>query len=254
MNIFVSSQVFRFGAARLGGVSLSLATHAGLITLAVVGTGATASFADVRISKAVPAERVLYVKTHEPEGNAAREAERAARARAAARAARWVVPDLLKLRAAIDASLVAVPNAPGVIADVDLAALAAGLTSASDFGDADTGFLIASSRVFAQPGRDGAYSENDVERTAWPKRGNPHPSYPASLLREGVEGSFPVQFVVDSTGRVDAKTMAFPQSAHPMFVRAVKQALLRSRFLPAELAGSRVRQLVQQQFTFVIGR
>jgi hypothetical protein len=39
-----------------------------------------------------------------------------------------------------------------------------------------------------------------------------------------------------------------------MFLRAVKEALLRSRYLPAELAGTRVRQLVQQQFSFVIVR
>jgi TonB family protein len=74
------------------------------------------------------------------------------------------------------------------------------------------------------------------------------------LQRQGVEGSFVVEFVVDSTGRVDEKTMTFPSTAHPMFLRAVRDALLHSRYFPAELAGMRVRQLVQQQFSFVIVR
>jgi TonB family protein len=108
--------------------------------------------------------------------------------------------------------------------------------------------------ALSHPGRDGAYTSDVVERIAWPHRDNPRPRYPSELQRAGVEGSFFVQFVVDSTGKVDEKTLAFPRDAQPGFLRAVKDALLRSRFFPAELAGMRVRQLVQQQFTFVIAR
>ena len=98
-----------------------------------------------------------------------------------------------------------------------------------------------------------AYGADVVEKIAWP-RNNPQPRYPDVLKRDGVEGSFVVEFVVDSTGRVDEKTMSFPSTAHPMFLRAVRDALLHSRYFPAELAGVRVRQLVQQQFSFVLVR
>jgi len=247
MNIFVSSQVLRFGAARLGGVSLSLVTHAGLITLAVVGSGNTASF-DTHLSNLVPAERVRYVEVSE-RGSAARAAAERALARAVKKA-RLIVPDLTMMRAAIDVSLVTVPVAPSNVGDIDVTLA----TQPSDFGEIDAAALLGMPRAYARPGRDGAYSAEVVERTAWPRRDNPSPRYPPSLLRSGIEASFPVQFVVDSTGRVDGKTLAFPASIHPMLMSAVKEALLHSRYFPAELAGARVRQLVQQQFTFLIAR
>ena len=59
---------------------------------------------------------------------------------------------------------------------------------------------------------------------------------------------------VESRPAVKSRKAAFPNDAQPGFLRAVKDALLRSRYFPAELAGMRVRQLVQQQFTFVIAR
>jgi hypothetical protein len=39
---------------------------------------------------------------------------------------------------------------------------------------------------------------------------------------------------------------------HPLFVRAVEDALALSRYLPAEAGGRRVRQLVEQTFAFRI--
>jgi TonB family protein len=145
------------------------------------------------------------------------------------------------------------PAVPDALADIDFSGR---ITDTHDFSDADTKSLLGGSAMYAlsHPGRDGAYTSDVVERIAWPHRDNPRPRYPSELQRAGVEGSFYVQFVVDSTGKVDEKTLAFPKDAQPGFLRAVKDALLRSRFFPAELAGMRVRQLVQQQFTFVIAR
>jgi periplasmic protein TonB len=130
------------------------------------------------------------------------------------------------------------------------------ITSESDFGKVDTHALVDASTMWAltHPGKHGAYTQDVVERVAWPHRDNPRPRYPSELQRAGVEGSLLVEFVVDSTGRVDEKTLTFPTDAQPGFLRAVRDALLHSRFFPAELAGMRVRQLVQQQFTFVIAR
>ena len=41
-------------------------------------------------------------------------------------------------------------------------------------------------------------------------------------------------------------------STHDLFSRAVRDALARARFTPAEAGGRKVRQLVEQAFTFRI--
>ena len=83
---------------------------------------------------------------------------------------------------------------------------------------------------------------------------NPKPVYPPSMLSAGIETAFVVQFVVDTTGRVDDHSLKFPASAGRLFVDAVQRVLLRSRYRPAELGGRRVAQFVEQQFTFRIAR
>jgi periplasmic protein TonB len=42
------------------------------------------------------------------------------------------------------------------------------------------------------------------------------------------------------------------ESAHEMFTLAVRQCLPDMRFLPAEVGGRPVRQLVQQPFSFLL--
>jgi TonB family protein len=101
---------------------------------------------------------------------------------------------------------------------------------------------------------NGAYDQDVVEKTVWPRPNNPKPAYPSSMLSAGVEAHVLMRFVVDSTGRVDAKSLVFPQGVHQLFTEAVKRALLRSRYFPAELAGRRVAQRVVQDFVFQIQR
>jgi len=250
-HTFVSSPAARFGAARLGVTSASVLAHAGLITLAAVNSGRPSSLYDPT-ERAAPNERLQFVDTHEIERRSAGSGSRALM-RAARNAARLLVPDLTRLRAVVDASLAALPTVTDVTPNFELAAH---IGDSRDFADVDMHALLNSDAIWAlaHPGRNGAYTQDIVERTAWPVKTNPQPHYPESLQHAGIEGSFIVEFVVDSTGRVDAKTLSFPNTAHPMFLRAVKDALLHSRYFPAELAGMRVRQLVQQQFTFVLTR
>jgi TonB family protein len=229
---------------------MSVVAHAGLITLAAVTSGRPTSLYDPA-ERAVPSERVLFVEAREVEHRSA--AIRNAALARGARKAGLLVPDLTKLRAVVDASIAALTKIAEVTVDFDLSART---PDARDFGDVDTHKLIDQDVMWAlaHPGPNNAFTREIVERTAWPVKDNPRPRYPEPLQRQGVEGSFIVEFVVDSTGRVDAKTLSFPSTAHPMFLRAVKDALLHSRYFPAELAGMRVRQLVQQQFTFVLSR
>lgn len=247
VHAFVSSQAARFGAARLGVASFSVITHASLITFAVVTSGPRPfSVSDART---IPVEQLHFVSTAELVAHGAT----GTLARAVKKAVRVLVPDMSRLQVVTDASLAALAKLPPVPTEIDLSSR---ITSESDFGEVDTGTLVDASAMWAltHPGKHGAYTQDVVERVAWPHRDNPRPRYPAELQRAGVEGSLLVQFVVDSTGRVDEKTLTFPNDAQPGFLRAVRDALVRSRFFPAELAGMRVRQLVQQQFTFVIAR
>ena len=250
VHAFVSSQVARFGAARFGVASFSVITHASLITFAVAVSGPRPS--SLPDARTMPVEELRFVRMPElvhrvPTGT------KGTLAHAVKRAVRLLVPDMSRLQAVTDASLAALAQLPPVPTETDLSSR---ITNQSDFGEIDTGALVNAAAMWAltHPGKHGAYTQDVVERVAWPHRDNPRPRYPSELQRAGIEGSLLVQFVVDSTGRVDEKTLTFPTGAQPGFLRAVRDALIRSRFFPAELAGMRVRQLVQQQFTFVIAR
>jgi periplasmic protein TonB len=101
---------------------------------------------------------------------------------------------------------------------------------------------------------DGIYTPSTVEKAAAPMSGNPAPIYPAALRAAQLEGTVVARFVVDSTGRAEAASITFPEASHPQFADAVRQALLRSRYLPAIVAGRPVRQLVEQRFAFTLTR
>ncbi|MGQ0649210.1 MAG: TonB family protein [Gemmatimonadaceae bacterium] len=105
-----------------------------------------------------------------------------------------------------------------------------------------------------RPVSDEPFTEVMVERVVRPRDGNPSPRYPSLLANAGVVGMLHAQFVVDTTGRVEAETIRFTRSDHTLFERAVREALLRSRYLPAEIESRRVRQMVEQAFSFALKR
>jgi TonB family protein len=78
------------------------------------------------------------------------------------------------------------------------------------------------------------------------------PLYPDSMLRAGVPGRTIVEFVVDTAGLPDMETFGAIASTDPMFTEAARRAVGVARFIPAVLAGARVRQLVQLPITFAI--
>ena len=85
---------------------------------------------------------------------------------------------------------------------------------------------------------------------AIPGTGNPR--YPATLQSAGLEGDVRAQFVVDTLGRVERGSVRVLDTTHELFASAVRDALTRARFKPAEAGGHRVRQLAEQTFTFRI--
>lgn len=249
VHAFVSSPAARPGRSRFAVSTLSVFAHAAVISLAVVTSGRTFTVKDKL--PVPPREQLVFIHPRDVEHSSIT-VRKGALARAAKKAVALLVPDLSQLRIAVDASLAALPK----IAETANLDITAHTSDAKDFGAVNTGELLNGSVMYAMshPGKNNAYSAEVVEKIAWPERGNPKPRYPEDLQRQGVEGSFVVEFVVDSTGRVDEKTLNFPSSTHPSFLRAVRDALLHSRYFPAELAGMHVRQLVQQQFSFVLVR
>lgn len=96
--------------------------------------------------------------------------------------------------------------------------------------------------------------ENMVEKAVVAIPGTATPRYPAMLQSVGLEGSVRAQFVVDTLGRVEQGSFRALESNHDLFTAAVRDALGRARFKPAEVGARRVRQLVEQTFTFSIAR
>ena len=76
------------------------------------------------------------------------------------------------------------------------------------------------------------------------------PRYPETLREAQIEGSVLIQFTVDTTGRVDLATVRVLASTHPLFTRAVLEALPTFRFKPAEVAGARVAATGEMPFEF----
>ena len=226
--------------------AFSVVAHAGLIAFAVTSSGRTPS--PVAEPMHVNVEHINFVDARarlEP-------TERAAKSRQAKRGMHRAPIDPLAAIASVAPPLIAPIDIPTTLPDIDYAAVA---TDAVSFGGApETLARTVIGPANAVPGPGNAYSEFVVDKTVWPKRGNPTPQYPGSLERAGVEARFLVRFVVDSTGKVDPKQLEFPKATERGFIESVKYALLRSRYFPAELGGVRVRQLVQQEFVFLIHR
>lgn len=119
----------------------------------------------------------------------------------------------------------------------DIFARHPGLVSAGPAGDAhDAGVHLAAA----------------VDRMVTASSRNPAPDYPPSLRRAGLEGAVLIAFVVDTLGLVEEGSLRVLETTHPRFADAVRRWLPRTRYVPAEIRGRRVRQLVQQRVDFTL--
>jgi len=96
------------------------------------------------------------------------------------------------------------------------------------------------------------YNAEYVDKPVQLLAGQPSPRYPELLRSSGVNGHVQMRFVVDTLGLVERTSLEVVERSHELFSDAVRTALLRQRFLPAEADGRRVRQLVVQTFQFRI--
>lgn len=82
----------------------------------------------------------------------------------------------------------------------------------------------------------------------------PEPRYPPALAAVGVEGRVKVEFVIDTTGRVEPPSVRMLESTHPAFEDAARTTVLGATFRPAHLSTRPVRQLTRQAIRFVAAR
>jgi protein TonB len=76
------------------------------------------------------------------------------------------------------------------------------------------------------------------------------PRYPEALRRAGIEGDVVVRFVVDTSGRVDPRSIDVVRSTHDAFTAAVRESLAKLRFAPATVGAHKVSALAIMPFRF----
>jgi len=98
------------------------------------------------------------------------------------------------------------------------------------------------------------YFEFQVEKPVQLELALGAPVYPAELKAAKIEGEVLAQFVVDQSGTADVSTFKVLRATNAAFTQAVREALPKMRFTPAEIGGHTVKQLVQQPFTFAMSK
>jgi TonB family protein len=237
----------------IGDGALSLIAHAAVVSIAVALTGAAADRSEGAPSRPAPAERIEYV--HVDERTAGRRDGRGEGARAARRARALTPPtevpaEIPPIPEALETELAQFVPTDLAAVDAELERRVMRLDEFERFGD--EGLARRRLAVLAAHREGTPWNAAEVERTAVPYYNNPRPRYPYSLLSMGMEGNVVVQFVVDSTGAADMRSLRVLRSTHELFTRAVRAVLPKLRFLPAEVAGNKVDMLVEQPFQFSV--
>jgi periplasmic protein TonB len=219
------------------GSIISVVMHVALIAAAVVLTKKTAD----ALEKPKEEKVVLQENKKEPEPEKPKEQPK-------------VVPQVAQVAPPKGFQVITPPiEVPDVIPDVDLSRKA---TDEADFsgkgvqGGVAKGVEGGTGPVIS----DQPYFDFQVEKAAAAIPGSGSPAYPEMLKSSGVEGEALVQFIVDTTGRAETGSFKVLRASHDAFGQAVRAALPRMRFLPAEIGGRKVRMLVQQPFAFALNK
>jgi hypothetical protein len=91
----------------------------------------------------------------------------------------------------------------------------------------------------------------DVTKPATPVPGSRGPTYPPGLAEERIRATISTMFVVDEVGQPDLATLrVLNTSPNERFVEAIREALQRTRFVPAKKDDEWVAQVVQYTYDF----
>lgn len=212
------------------GALASVALHTALIIVAVVAT------ANARTSRERPFENptVIYV----PQSTSRTPARTVVKPQRPA----LKTPPALSAAAPIVAPVAVTTGIPDISPAPQVDEATPGIGTAS---------LSASDAAGASGGEPtGPLTASEVDKAVRAFRTNRPPSYPEMLRARGMEGEVLARYVVDEKGRVDMKTFEVVSATNPAFASAVRAALERARYEPAEAGGRRVAQLVEQRFQF----
>ena len=218
------------GSRSTAGTIASVTTHTALIAAAVFAT------AQARVQPRVSAEtvRAVYFPPNVPQVHTPR-----------SRAAAPTLPvdghRMIFVGTHID---IAIPP-------IDIATV---VSKPDDFGVASTGALRPDGVETRAPAYGSPFRADQVDRQVGLIPGARPPAYPEALRSTGIEGKVMVEFVVDERGQPVQGSIRVIQSDNDLFAYAVKVALGRLRFTPAEVAGKKVSQLVQMPFVFTLNR
>ena len=149
--------------------------------------------------------------------------------------------------------LSAIPTVSDVVARASdiggsSSAKASGSGSGRTTSDSDGDVAVSASR-----GDGSAWGEDQVDR-AVQQQGSVSLRYPPRLQSANVSGTVMMRFIVGANGRVEMGSVQVLDSPHDEFTDAVKDALRKMRYRPAEVRGTKVRQLVEQSFHFKLQR
>jgi outer membrane biosynthesis protein TonB len=111
---------------------------------------------------------------------------------------------------------------------------------------------VTSTPVPPSTGEDSVYSVLEVDVAVVRAANSAAPAYPLKLLQQHISGSVAAQYIVDTTGFADTSSFHVLNTPRPEFIQAVKDVLPYMRFEPAMIGKAKVRQLVEQQFSFKI--
>jgi protein TonB len=145
------------------------------------------------------------------------------------------------------------------IPDIDLSAK---ITNADDFsgkgvkGGSSTGVEGSNGTKEGAAGgidTNKNYDADQVERQVSAISGT-NIAYPESMRSSAVEGRVEAQFVVNENGRVETGTFKVLNSTNDAFTQAVRDALSKMRFRPAQIGKTNVSQVVQQAFVFNLNK
>ena len=116
-----------------------------------------------------------------------------------------------------------------------------------------SGFDVATSPPKEEiKGADSVFTLIEVDSAATRYAWSAAPAYPPSMLDLKRDGFVKAQWVVDEDGYADTTSLKIVEYTAPEFAKAVRDALPFMRFSPARIGNQRVKQLVEQGFTFPI--
>ena len=221
---------------RTGGFVVSTVVHLTLIALAVRASGLTAA---PITRKDVPV--VIYTDPKPPRTDTPRPpiADRD-RARPSAPSAPVPIPNI------------PVPITPDVSPGLPVVGAMQGLID--HLFDGNRGPIAGPTTGSPNVAGDRPLTADVVEKAVVALPGTAAPPDTSMQHSAGVDRSGSPPIILDKQGREEHGSFRALESTHDLFTGSVREALARARFTPAQVGGRKVRQLVEQTFTFSITR